>query len=150
MSDFPNLGESILFIIFEAFFILGIFSFLESFFFDFAVPAGACRVFFLFAKICFFNITFWHQIHNLRKNSFRSAPIAPLEVLCASSYGSSKVEIENYVLIMTFWHQIQNLRKISFRSAPIAPPEVLCASSYGSSKVKLEFWSQCKVLLYFM
>ena len=50
MSDFPNLGESILFIIFEAFVILGIFSFLESFFFDFAVPAGACRVFFLFLR----------------------------------------------------------------------------------------------------
>ena len=128
---------------------VGFLFFSESFFFDFAVPAGACRVF-CFTNICFFNITFWPQIHNLRKISLRSAPIAPLEVLCASSYGSSKVEIENYVLIMTFWHQIQNLRKISFRSAPIAPPEVLCASSYGSSKVKLEFWSQCKVLLYFM
>ena len=94
----------------------------------------------------FLNITFGHRIQNLRKISLRSASIAPLEVLCASSYGSSKVEIENYVLIMTFWYQIQNLCNISFRCAPIAPPEVLCASSYGSSKVKLEFWSQCKVL----
>ena len=42
----------------------------------------------------FLNITFWHQIQNLRKNSFRSAPIAPPEVLCASSYGSSKVKLE--------------------------------------------------------
>ena len=53
MSDFPNLGESILFIIFEAFFILGIFSFLESFFFDFAVPAGACRVFIFYEQMFF-------------------------------------------------------------------------------------------------
>ena len=53
MSDFPNLGESILFIILEAFIIIGIFSFLESFFFDFAVPAGACRVFLFFYENMF-------------------------------------------------------------------------------------------------
>ena len=124
------------------------FSFLFRIFFSSTLQCPQGPVGCFFTKICFLNITFWHQIHNLRKNSFRSAPIAPLEVLCASSYGSSKVEVEQYFLIITFWHQIQNLRKISFRCAPIAPPEVLCASSYGSSKVKLEFWSQCMVLLF--
>ena len=40
------------------------------------------------------NIVFWAQIRNLRKISLGSAPVARLEVLSASSYGWTKVEVE--------------------------------------------------------
>ena len=63
-------------------------------------PQGPVGRFFL--RNILFHITFWHQIQKLRKISFRSAPIAPLEVLCASSYGSSKVKFD-------FWSQCKVL-----------------------------------------
>ena len=54
-------------------------------------------------KLWFLNIVFWQQIRNLRKNSCITAPLARLEVLSASSYGWTKVEIE-------CWSQCRILR----------------------------------------
>ena len=94
-------------------------------FFGTSAPAGACRA--LFCKQRVFQgslqITFWQRNRNLRKISFRSALIARLEVLSASSYGQSKVKIE-------FWSQCKVLLLLSvcivylsyaFSSAPQRP-----------------------------
>ena len=45
-------------------------------------------------KLWLLIIVFWLQIRNLCKISLRTAPVARLEVLSASSYGWSKVKIE--------------------------------------------------------